>query len=426
MSDMNQRNITADVDTSKSSSENNSTALKNENGSNNLDVLLLAAQMVTSPTKGAKKKKPVPINSSGNDAGAAGDVPSALTTTHQQPPVSSSATTNSNNCMAKCWPTSSRIASDIFHAGEANSSDITPTVTPPFTIELVDDIPVEALPIIQNSTAPPKMKSSSGLLTSGGGMNRRGTTHPFALPLKKRLTAAQKIMMRNVVTDDQQQDGAGGQLKQLSVVASTTTAAVNEATSTVTTTTVARQDSSSSSSSSSATKKKKYRKPQCSHPTCTNRVMNQGVCARHGARVRTCSVPDCTKYAQKGGVCIRHGAVKEYKRCLVGGCNSRPVGREGVCARHVGIVVGKLYYFCALIDCYIVSSLLSRVHLTRGIYILSMNFFQDRSLPLLEKRRSRLKRKNVKMFLLLPLFTMNSRRKSSMFVNSLLMKHKRE
>eukprot|EP00984_Skeletonema_dohrnii_P004217 scaffold1489_cov73-Skeletonema_dohrnii-CCMP3373.AAC.1 len=98
---------------------------------------------------------------------------------------------------------------------------------------------------------------------------------------------------------------------------------------------IAPQDSSSSSST--AAKKKKYRKPQCSHPSCPNRVMNQGVCARHGARVRTCSIPDCTKYAQKGGVCIRHGAVKEYKRCLVGGCKSRPVGKEGVCARHVGV-----------------------------------------------------------------------------------------
>ena len=46
-------------------------------------------------------------------------------------------------------------------------------------------------------------------------------------------------------------------------------------------------------------------------------------------------------------MCIRHGAVKEYKRCLVGGCKSRPVGKERVCARHVGVSLvdggGKLY-----------------------------------------------------------------------------------
>ena len=89
--------------------------------------------------------------------------------------------------------------------------------------------------------------------------------------------------------------------------------------------------------------KKKYRKPLCSIPSCPNRVMNSGVCARHGARVRICSVPDCTKYAQKGGVCIRHGAKKEYKRCSVEGCNSRlsisrPTTLSGggmnVCLRH--------------------------------------------------------------------------------------------
>ena len=39
----------------------------------------------------------------------------------------------------------------------------------------------------------------------------------------------------------------------------------------------------------------------------------------------------------QGGVCIRHGAVKEYKRCLVEGCKSRPVGKEGVCNRHAGV-----------------------------------------------------------------------------------------
>jgi hypothetical protein len=112
--------------------------------------------------------------------------------------------------------------------------------------------------------------------------------------------------------------------------------------------------SSSSSSTSSKTKKKKYRKPQCSHPSCPNRVMNRGVCARHGARVRTCSIVDCTKYAQKGGLCIRHGAVKEYKRCVVGGCKSRPVGKEEVCARHAGIgdddvVVGKFLYIPTIV-----------------------------------------------------------------------------
>eukprot|EP00985_Skeletonema_marinoi_P020057 scaffold11740_cov123-Skeletonema_marinoi.AAC.1 len=226
-----------------------------------------------------------------------------------------SSSMNKNTFMTKCWPTSSRIASDIFHATSSASS--TPTVTPPFTIELVDDIPFAALPTIQNSTAPPRMKTQG----SGGGANgggKRGCMNPFALPIKKRFTAAAKMNMMSEGDDGQQ---PCGEAKQSADAMSSTIA-------------IARQDSSSSST---AAKKKKYRKPQCSHPSCPNRVMNQGVCARHGARVRTCSIPDCTKYAQKGGVCIRHGAVKEYKRCLVGGCKSRPVGKEGVCARHVGV-----------------------------------------------------------------------------------------
>ena len=234
--------------------------------------------------------------------------------------------------MTKCWPTSSRIASDIFHATSSASS--TPTVTPPFTIELVDDIPFAAVPTIQNSTAPPRMKTQGSGGGTGGG--KRGCMNPFALPIKKRYTAAAKNNNMMDVSDDGQQPC--GEAKQ----------SVDAMSSTID---IARQDSSSSSTTTTTAKKKKYRKPQCSHPSCPNRVMNQGVCARHGARVRTCSIPDCTKYAQKGGVCIRHGAVKEYKRCLVGGCKSRPVGKEGVCARHVGVSlvggdsVGKLLHF---------------------------------------------------------------------------------
>jgi len=329
MSDMNQPNPTADaaVDPSASPSDNNSSVNNDNNtaSSNNLDVLLLAAAMVTSPSKANanKKKQPSAIN---NDAAAASadgahHVSSGMMPTQQQDddpstlsiPAQPSSLINSNTFMTKCWPTSSRIASDIFHATSSASS--TPTVTPPFTIELVDDIPFAALPTIQNSTAPPRMKTQGSGGTSGG---KRGCMNPFALPIKKRYNAAAKMNMMSEGDDGQQ---PCGEMKQSAALSSTID--------------IARQDSSSSSTT--AAKKKKYRKPQCSHPSCPNRVMNQGVCARHGARVRTCSIPDCTKYAQKGGVCIRHGAVKEYKRCLVGGCKSRPVGKEGVCARHVGV-----------------------------------------------------------------------------------------
>eukprot|EP00985_Skeletonema_marinoi_P022181 scaffold14015_cov88-Skeletonema_marinoi.AAC.1 len=168
------------------------------------------------------------------------------------------------------------------------------------------------------------MKTQGSFGGANGGGGKRGCMNPFALPIKKRFNAAAKNSNMMDVSDDGQQPC--GEMKQSAALSSTIA--------------IALQDSSSSSTTTTA-KKKKYRKPQCSHPSCPNRVMNQGVCARHGARVRTCSIPDCTKYAQKGGVCIRHGAVKEYKRCLVGGCKSRPVGKEGVCARHVGVSFGE-------------------------------------------------------------------------------------
>eukprot|EP00985_Skeletonema_marinoi_P029691 scaffold28665_cov73-Skeletonema_marinoi.AAC.2 len=192
-----------------------------------------------------------------------------MPTTQQDDPSTSSnaaqpsSLINNNTFMTKCWPTSSRIASDIFHATSSASS--TPTVTPPFTIELVDDIPFAALPTIQNSTAPPRMKTQGSDGASGGG--KRGCMNPFALPIKKRYTAAAKMNMMSEGDDGQQ---PCGEMKQSADAMSSTID-------------IARQNSSSSSTTA-AKKKKKYRKPQCSHPSCPNRVMNQGVCARHGAR----------------------------------------------------------------------------------------------------------------------------------------------
>eukprot|EP00985_Skeletonema_marinoi_P026071 scaffold19846_cov76-Skeletonema_marinoi.AAC.1 len=278
MSDMNQLNSTADSAAaypSASPSDNNSSVNNDNNAasSNNLDVLLLAAAMVTSPSKAnANKKKPAAIN---NDAAAASadgahHVSSGMMpTTQQQDPstlsnaAQPSSLINNNTFMTKCWPTSSRIASDIFHATSSASS--TPTVTPPFTIELVDDIPFAALPTIQNSTAPPRMKTQGSGCASGG---KRGCMNPFALPIKKRYTAAAKKNMMSEGDDGQQ---PCGEMKE----------SVDAMSSTID---IARQDSSSSSTTTTTAKKKKYRKPQCSHPSCPNRVMNQGVCARHGAR----------------------------------------------------------------------------------------------------------------------------------------------
>ena len=43
---------------------------------------------------------------------------------------------------------------------------------------------------------------------------------------------------------------------------------------------------------------------------CTNEAKKEGVCKRHGAKVKVklCSSEGCTHEAIKGGVCKRHGA----------------------------------------------------------------------------------------------------------------------
>lgn len=162
--------------------------------------------------------------------------------------------------------------------------------------------------------------------------------NPFVLPIKKRfMSNADAAAWQDLQHDDEEEDAVPTEVNKteqqqlLPHAASSSSSSSESAASTA---------AKATTTSSTKKQKKKYRKPECSHPGCPNRVMNRGVCARHGARVRTCSVLNCTKYAQKGGVCIRHGAVKEYKRCVVGGCKSRPVGRGGVCARHVGCGVG--------------------------------------------------------------------------------------
>ena len=72
--------------------------------------------------------------------------------------------------------------------------------------------------------------------------------------------------------------------------------------------------------------------------------------------------------------------MKEYKRCLVEGCKSRPVGREGVCARHVGVVVVGEYsvtLFLCFALLYVASAILSSQHSlsNKRVIILSMNIY---------------------------------------------------
>eukprot|EP00984_Skeletonema_dohrnii_P025198 scaffold14311_cov150-Skeletonema_dohrnii-CCMP3373.AAC.5 len=78
--------------------------------------------------------------------------------------------------------------------------------------------------------------------------------------------------------------------------------------------------------------RKQYRK-ECSADGCTNKVVEGGVCVKHGAKKKRCSFEGCNNVVVKGGVCIRHGAKWSKKKCSIEGCtnNSR---RGGVCRRH--------------------------------------------------------------------------------------------
>ena len=82
---------------------------------------------------------------------------------------------------------------------------------------------------------------------------------------------------------------------------------------------------------SSAGAPRKTYKYVCSADGCTNRVINGGVCLRHGAKLKLCSSEGCTKLAQRGGVCVKHGAKR--KRCRSEGCTNQAV-KGGVCNRH--------------------------------------------------------------------------------------------
>jgi hypothetical protein len=79
-----------------------------------------------------------------------------------------------------------------------------------------------------------------------------------------------------------------------------------------------------------ATLQKRHRKI-CSAEGCTNRVVNGGVCVRHGAKTRRCSNDGCTHKAVNGGLCQSHGAKKIL--CSKDGCTNQ-VQIGGVCRRH--------------------------------------------------------------------------------------------
>ena len=81
----------------------------------------------------------------------------------------------------------------------------------------------------------------------------------------------------------------------------------------------------------------KVKRRICTSPGCNNVVISKGVCIKHGAKYKRrpkCKYDTCSKRAIKGGVCISHGAkVKQRPKCERDGCSLLAV-KHGVCRRH--------------------------------------------------------------------------------------------
>jgi hypothetical protein len=78
----------------------------------------------------------------------------------------------------------------------------------------------------------------------------------------------------------------------------------------------------------------------CNQDGCGNKVVQGGVCVKHGARVkrRYCNQDGCDNQVQRGGVCVKHGA--RVKRCSQEGCSNQVV-QGGVCVKHGAITKQK-------------------------------------------------------------------------------------
>ena len=81
----------------------------------------------------------------------------------------------------------------------------------------------------------------------------------------------------------------------------------------------------------------KVKRELCRHEGCTNWLVSQGVCRRHGAKPQVrkiCSHDECNNFAIRLGLCHRHCTKKNL--CSVVGCTNGSIGKKlgGVCRRH--------------------------------------------------------------------------------------------
>ena len=82
---------------------------------------------------------------------------------------------------------------------------------------------------------------------------------------------------------------------------------------------------------SKPTTTKKRTRRACTVDGCPNRVVQGGLCIKHGAKRKKCTFPGCTKNVKKAGRCSTHGPRR--KRCEVQGCTNASV-KNGKCISH--------------------------------------------------------------------------------------------
>ena len=116
------------------------------------------------------------------------------------------------------------------------------------------------------------------------------------------------------------------------------------------------KDNSSGAKKSS---RKRGRRRKCMIATCSNRVVQGGLCISHGAKRKSCSVPGCEKSVKQAGLCSTHGPAR--KRCEVEGCTKVSV-QGGKCISH-----GARKQLCKIEGCtkYVLISRMCKRHYDR-------------------------------------------------------------
>jgi len=97
-----------------------------------------------------------------------------------------------------------------------------------------------------------------------------------------------------------------------------------------------------SSNANHQTANKRMRR-KCKVEGCINRIVEGGVCIRHGAKRKKCGFPGCTKHVKKAGMCSAHGPSR--KKCDVEGCIKVAV-KGGRCLSH-----GASKKLCSVENC---------------------------------------------------------------------------